>query len=272
VSQPTPHAGPRSPAEPAGPAGVPAELDPRAVLELVRRVTVETVFAAGSLVEGFRHAESDLDIYIFQTDAAFRQTFPGRDRVPWDEQDYLGERRVHLEYWTVERLEKAVEKLGGATFEDPLAGQYISFDELKFLNNVSIGRPLREPDRFRELAGAIDRRRLAAALHAKYYGAYFGAAEDTSGLLRVGDARTAALTVQQCLDAAVDCLIARMGNTNPQGKWRIHKLDRLGEHELVRRYWACRTAPQGDDVLHEYCERCLRLAQELVLRAETHDA
>jgi hypothetical protein len=242
------------------------------IADVLREIKIPEPYVAcvtGSLVEGFGHAESDVDVYVLSEDVeTMKKVFPQFTNRFIDVL-YVGETRVDYEYWGLQTVRSIIASIEESSFQNSDSADCLNSVQLKLLHNLRIARPLANSAGFDELIRGLDANKLAAVLHWQNYATFLGYAEDTTGLLTSGDLHSALLSAELALNHSVDCYLARKGDTNPGAKWRFRKLRRLGLDSLHQRYWNVKAAQITEANLRQRVEQMLEMAHELAIEAQS---
>lgn len=245
--------------------------DPRVQAELLALVpslhlTDAIAFLGGSLVQGFGNTASDIDIIVLVPGAPVSGETAGyvaqRSIIYVDR---YGDRRVDIEVLPLAEVE-SVAHLLRTQEEDLQAALDFPTDSLPTLDSMRIGIPLHGHEAFAALRDGFPWRELAAFLSGEADRMYQSFYEDAVGAIDAEDYGTALLTSREALGFALDAYIAALGHTNPRPKWRVRKLQVLGEDELLRRYLDAECDPSGEpEALLRRSVGRLRLSQEVQL-------
>ena len=200
-------------------------------------------FLSGSLVAGFGHANSDVDVYVCfaRRDDLERvraaadvvaEPVSGSpvavfyaDTVRWDVEFVLAE-EIEALIGRVEALE-SVEKV-------PLADP-----EIDLLYRITVGRPVLGAPLVEAWQERIAGSPLRAVLTSRYLDFADTMLDDALGLLEVEDVHAAAYCAQLGFEWATHALLAADGRICPSDKWRIAQL---------------RNGPAGSIALDDYLE------------------
>jgi hypothetical protein len=201
------------------------------------------IFLSGSVIAGWGHANSDLDVYACFTDAEAREkALEGVDiqREPDSSAPvfafYVGDRRWDVEYVLETEVAELITRVTGVV---DLSGVKLSYGDIDLLYRIRVGRPVGDGTRLAEWQAAIAASSLTEILTARYLGMSDGMVDDALGLLEVGDVETAAYCARMAFENLTDALLAADGRICPTHKWRIRQ---LGE------------APAGPLTVGEYLE------------------
>jgi hypothetical protein len=233
------------------------------------------IFLSGSVVQGWGHANSDLDYYVFSDEYTEpdRSVMETAKRSVGTSDPYIhigvgqvGSYRADVEFWTlgqVQELVRAFEK-NAQDYEAPEIGR----TEQDMLYRLSIGRPLRGHETFNEL-----RDNLLSGYYRHYVATArkMGAestAEDVAGLLESGDDRAAAIAAQLGLLAATEAALAVHGDWSVNRKWLARRIPILAAHVDETVLWEALAMRDAHVDPRGYAERTLRLTTKLISVAE----
>lgn len=197
----------------------------------------DVLFLSGSHAEGWANPGSDFDYYVVtdchgEAVARGGLEFPhGGRRVQTTYRIHEG-RRTEVQVW----LKGDVLAFGRSLIEHPLDPTVeLSGPMVLFAHRLHVGEALKNPDGLAELRAAVDRRKLAEYLwrfNARVHESYVTDARFARGGPREWDA---VLSSRLALEHAIDAYLATRGETNPQPKWRLRRIERAeGEGSRLR--------------------------------------
>jgi hypothetical protein len=197
------------------------------------------LFLSGSVIAGWGHANSDIDVYACFSDAdALTKALEGVDiqREPDSGAPvvafYAGDRRWDVEYV----LETSVaELIARVTAVVDFSGVRLSYGDIDLLHRIRIGRPVGGGTKLAEWQAAITASSLTDILTSRYLGMSDGMVDDALGLLEVGDIETAAYCARMAFESLADALLAADGRSCPSAKWRIRQLQEAAAGPLTAR-------------------------------------
>jgi hypothetical protein len=188
------------------------------------------VFLSGSVIAGFGHANSDVDVYVcFAADADLARVTEEADTVPEPLTGapatafYVGQTRWDIEFLAESDVEAAIAKVEGLD-EGEVAG--LSAREIDLFARLSVAIAVKGADRLEAWKTRVLTSRLSSVLSARYLTAADGHVDDALGLLEVGDVATAAYSARLAFELGTDALLAAEGRYWPTPKWRIPQLRR----------------------------------------------
>ena len=233
------------------------------------------VFLSGSLVEGWGHPNSDLDLYVFGERARPSSVTGVRLLpLPTPEVDlvvhYEGDVRWDVECWRVAQVDELLGKV--ATADDPRAATSLalSYRETEILYRLSIGEPILGAAWLDAVKERIARSRLARFLAATAFNAADNLIEDTVGTLAAGDDASAVLAAQKAFGLTIDGLLYSKGHLCPNQKWRARKLADVAPAEISwEEYWAIETyAGYSRNGAAEWVEQVLRWCERIMAEVD----
>lgn len=231
-------------------------------------VEPDTIFISGSVTEGYGHAASDLDVFVI---------YPRQVRVEadlaWESHTvlsrWLSNWRLDIESWEKAEILAAAGRLRSIGTEDWEACRNAKLADIHIAHRVRGGIPIQSEANFRELQKAFDYAHLSQILISRCVSWFESVADDVVGAIDSGHAGLALLTVREAVGLAIDAYIASKGETNTKAKWRFAKLRRLGETDVLERYWAVEL-PRVDrrDGVIDFARQSLDFANELMFKAQ----
>lgn len=237
------------------------------------------IFAAGSVVQGWGHAASDVDLYVV-TDSPLAvddsleyfvrhvSTTDPEIRIVLGE---FGAYRADIEVWTAGQMDEVIARFSADTpsQESP----ELIENEQDMLYRLASGQPLSGADWWQARKEAIDRSRYGLWLAENHKLKAETFIEDVGGLLATGDAQTAALAGQLAVLESVDALLAIYGDYSVTRKWMYRRVDKVRPAEIsVADAWDMITMAGASTDPAGWAERAGRLAQRLLLSVEARAA
>jgi predicted nucleotidyltransferase len=231
---------------------------------------VHCAFIAGSLVEGFGNATSDLDVFVIrETPVTESNGIWLEDQSYAIEIDFMEDAeeqiRTDTESWHINTVKDVIATVNTTSLNDWTAAFTIPEPRLQLAHAIRIGEAVTEAQRFAEIASQFDWQRLSTLLRNRFLMLYDGFVEDCAGALQDGDRPTASQLSRWALGAAADAYLASRGLTNGKAKWRFAKLRSIQELEL---YQKLVDAEMAAGPLLEASKSRLRMAADLSIRAQ----
>jgi hypothetical protein len=221
---------------------------PRSLTELPEAIVIPEnavcVFVSGSLVAGWGHAASDVDLYVV-TDlpvtiepTALLDLGLSPEPIPIVTAYGREGQRYDIEYWTIQQVQTMLDAV--APGKDP--GSRPSSSDVDCFYRISVGVALTGTAWLRRAQDQLAASALPVLLANHEFSAVDGSIEDAVGLMEVGDRESAVLAARQALGHAVDGYLAARGSFSPQEKWRYRKLTELPDPPLSpEEYWDLET-------------------------------
>lgn len=208
-----------------------------------------SAFVSGSLLEGWGHATSDLDVYIVSDDwSGLEDAETHATPVALEPSRILtagvwvGEGRWDLQYWLAAQVDQVFAKVEGDPDSRPPELAPLGADEIEFLHRLSIGHPVFGGDWFAERVERLGRSRFQRMEAARMLASADGFLDDALGLLETGDLESAVLAAHRSLRFTIDGFLCHYGELNPSEKWRARKFRRAQPAEISwDEYWALET-------------------------------
>lgn len=232
-------------------SGPGAELDPRvprSLDQLPDGIAVPAdavcVFVSGSLVAGWGHAASDVDLYVVT-----REPVPMTSTAVLDlaltSQPVLAVAvfgpdgmRYDIEYWTLAQAEELLTAIEARDDRGRAFATALSYHDIDWFFRLSIGVALTGDEWLRSAQRRIAMSALPVILASQEFSQADGFTEDALGLAEAGDQESAVLAAHSALGHAVDGYLFARGSFSPGVKWRYRKLAALPSSALsLEEYW-----------------------------------
>ena len=180
----------------------------------------DVLFVCGSLLEGLGNATSDVDLYLLTSRTDFN--FTSLDAVLLA----VGPCLVDVRVVPHAQMAALLSRFGVWNHQPRQARDALGFshDERTLLHRLHYSQPLHGQHRLEILRGEaplLDLARHKLDLARCYTDAL---QVDLAGLRQAGDPYTMVFTSQELLSHGVDGVLAALGQTNPNGKWRVRQL------------------------------------------------
>ncbi len=238
-----------------------------------------SIFAAGSIVQGWGHAASDIDLYVVTASplavddtleyfVRHVSTTDPEIRIVLGE---FGAYRADIEVWTVAQIDEVIARFAAGTpsQESP----ELMENEQDMLYRLAAGRPLSGAGWWQQRKEAIDQSRYGLWLGENHKLKAETYIEDVGGLLATGDGQTAALAGQLAVLEAVEAVLALYGDYSVNRKWLYRRLEKVRPAEIsVSDGWDMITMAGASTDPSGWAERAGRLAQRLLLSVEARGA
>ena len=250
------------------------------ILELERlpaaAVRLETVFAAGSLVEGFGNSWSDIDI-ICIGDTIPMLGFVAQESGVLTSVHFHKGRRVDFEVWQPTVVRSAIQQLNSLEIPRDVNPPALSAVHVRLLHSVRTGTAAVNPDALSELRAHCRFDVLSRYLAERSIFVMDNVFEDVCGMLEDNDLDSAVLLGRELAGLGVDALAHWRGNTNISKKWRIKYaqmcLPRQDREWVMTTFWDIQFPHEqmphnSPEVMRIYVERCLRFANQIARRVQ----
>ncbi|MEV7010666.1 hypothetical protein [Streptosporangium sp. NPDC051022] len=234
-----------------------------------------SVYAAGSVVQGWGHANSDLDLYVVTEEPvvvgdeleSFVRHVSTEDPVIRIVLGEFGAFRADIEVWRAEQIDEVIARFdcGTPSQETP----ELDKAEQDMLYRLASGSPLQGESWWRSRRAAIDESGygLWLAENRKLIAETF--LEDVAGLLISGDHETALLAAHEAFTGAVEAVLAASGDYSINRKWLYRRLLAFPLPEItVDEAWAMLTMRGAHEDTAGWAERTARTTQRLLLAVE----
>jgi hypothetical protein len=186
------------------------------------------VFVSGSLVAGFGHANSDVDVYVCFASAEDRQDALQPMQTTTEPDSgmpmsvfYADEVRWDVEYHLAGDVEALIERVEEP--EEP-SQVILSDSEIDLLYRISVAKPIRGAELVESWQRRTVESKLGEILTTRYFAVVDAAVEDALGLLETGDVSTAAYCARNAFEQGTAAVLASSGRYCPSAKWRISQL------------------------------------------------
>jgi Coenzyme PQQ synthesis protein D (PqqD) len=235
---------------------------------------LECAYASGSVVAGWGHTESNLNVYFVcaaevEPDGCLHKPIAGPEgtfeggTIPTIDTQVSGIRLV-AEYWPVARIEAMLRRC-----EEPVGRSLLTAHNVEFLYRLSVGVAIHGDEWLTATRERVQRSNLRSILMSRAVEAAGQSLEDTSGLLDTGDHVSALLTVQRAFRCVAEAVLVNAGHIPPTPRWRARKLREVRPKLLsFDEFWAWQTMagfdPERPEVwIRRLAERCSALLLEL---------
>jgi predicted nucleotidyltransferase len=233
-----------------------------------------TVFVAGSVVQGWSHANSDLDLYIVtneRTTAGDLETFERRvstsDPVIRIALGEFGAYRADIELWRAIQIDEIIGRFAGSTPSQE--APELDKTEQDLLFRLASGTPLHGDEWWRERREALSKSCYGSwmAENRKLIAETF--LEDTAGLLISGDYHTAVLTAREAIVLSLEAVFAIHGDYSVSRKWLYRRLQALPLAEItIEQAWEGIAMIGATDDLGGWAKKTAHTAQALLRAVE----
>jgi hypothetical protein len=263
--------------------GVKTELDPR-VPSTLNQIPVKIeipedtvcVFVSGSLVAGWGHMTSDVDLYVVTTTpAAIIPTTTTNLSLSVQPLPVVIEYaprgvRYDIEYWTVAQVDELLAAVNDPGDKDYRVMARPGYDDIDCFYRLSIGVALTGDAWLRAAKERLGKSALPAILARVEFDEADNFVDDAVGLLQAGDQQSALLAARMALGHAVDGYLFGRGSLSPAAKWRYRKLAELPGAALTPEiFWSLETMRDLDpNNVRPWVERVLGTCQSLMMEVD----
>jgi predicted nucleotidyltransferase len=210
------------------------------------------IYLAGSLVRGWGNPKSDLDVYVitaepWQGGRVAAEVSVTAGVVPVNA-FYVGDRRWDVEFWADRQVDQLLEYAAWDKFESGASkGSILSATEIAFANRLSRCQVIDGADWVSHRAEQFAASAMKSIIVAEILDSVDGLAEDAVGMAEAGDYVSATIAARYAFEAAVDALLASLGDYERQIKWRGRRLLEMRPAELpFDKYWQIETMRDFD--------------------------
>jgi hypothetical protein len=254
---------------------VPRSLD-RIPREIVIPDDAVCVFVSGSLVAGWGHASSDVDLYVVtSTPAPMTPTASfelGLTEQPIPVVAAFGPdgMRYDVEYWTTTQVDELLTAVDRRDDRNHALAMPVTRDDIDCFFRLDIGVAITGEEWLRAAKERLGRSALPVILAGQEFHEADGFVEDALGLVEVGDQESAVLAARAALDHAVDGYLFAHRSFSPGVKWRYRKLAGLPAGALsAEAYWRLATMRELDPAdVRPWVERVAELCQSLMMEVD----
>jgi len=234
-----------------------------------------SVYAAGSVVQGWGHAASDIDLYVV-TDGELRpsgelESFERRvatgDPVIHIVLGEFGPFRADIEVWRAAQIDEVISWFGVGTpsQEAPEPGPF----EQDLMDRLAAGRPLHGVAWWQQRRDAIHRSGYGLWLAENRKLTAENYLEDVGGLLVSGDAQSALLSAHEAVLSSLEALLATHGDYSTKRKWLYRRLVATKPAEIsTEEAWSLITMSGAAEDPGGWAAKTARIAQRLLLTVE----
>ncbi|HYY12363.1 MAG TPA: hypothetical protein VE781_15605 [Kineosporiaceae bacterium] len=234
-----------------------------------------SVYAAGSVVLGWGHANSDIDLYVVSEQAleidekleAFTRLVSTEDPVIRIVIAEFGAFRADIELWRECQIDEVIARF--STDTPSQESPELDKSEQDMLYRLSSGSPLH---------GAAWWEARRDAIHRSGYGLWLaenrklgseGYLEDVAGLLASQDAHTAVLAAREAFVTALEAVLAVQGDYSVNRKWLYRRCASVQPEEMsLEDIWTALTMTGAQADPAGWAAQTAEQAQRLLLSVE----
>ncbi len=242
-------------------------------------VSVRSAWLAGSIIEGLGNCGSDIDIYV-----AVNNLDDLNNYVSSCEQFkicvfYHNNRRLDYEYWSLDSINRLVNRLNTISLYDESTNILDTFseNEIDFLHRIFHSLPIYGNETLHEIQAGINRTSFINYMLENKRIYVDDAYDDALGMCESGNYKSAALRAQYTLGGAVDMYLYSNGLTNTKDKHRIRLFEKLAKsdsthtHHFVNYWDMISTIPSSNKQLKRYTRNALELSEKFVDIAQNRE-
>lgn len=203
-----------------------------------------TSYVGGSRAQGYASPTSDVDLVVL-VDGVGRSLFedddiqPGRANV-----DGLD---VDIEVISLSAFTEVCCQ-GVSSFRGPLSTCSLSCFDPEVFSALRKGIPVTGERALSQLKSSLPWEGMLVHLLESLRSTFFERVQSTESALANGFAYSARWGSRAALDTAVDIVTVSSGELSIKPKWRMHRIERIGLHELGRRYFDSDAETSSDAV------------------------
>lgn len=236
------------------------------------------VYMAGSIMEGFGNATSDIDVYVICDDFSTTLNNECNRDFHIKKDDYLirnvieNEVRYDFEYYTWSKFDSLIDKINSLNFQTDEHLVKMSENDIDFLHRLKHGKPVVNEEKFNNIKKRVNFNNLSKYLVVVYVEKYDGFLEDLEGALESKDYGTAFILTRLLLEHSLLAYLAAYGETNPSRKWIYRKLKRYQENHdentVLHKYMDLSGEKFVEEDIEEYSARAINFTQKLIVKAQ----
>lgn len=238
------------------------------------------VFLAGSILEGFGNATSDIDVYIIcdNTDNKVMNLTNHNGESIFPSEHCLTKNvtedgvRYDFEYWNWGDFNLLISKLNNLDFKTSHYIDRLKSEEYDLLHRLKWARPIHNEVLFDKIHTNIQFENLNFYRAVVQSEIYSGAVEDIQGACISGDFGSAFFMVRGLINIVMNGYLGIYGETNPNNKWIYRKLKKYEEgssdKELMKLYLKLQTHPFHNDTVQEYIREAMQFCQKYNLKTQ----
>lgn len=236
-----------------------------------------TCFAAGSVVRGWAHANSDVDLYVVLPDRPaidprfeyFERNISTADPTIYIVLGEFGAFRADIEVWTAAQVDEIIGRFSGAIRDQESPD--VEKSEQDMLYRLSTAKCLSGEGWWQERKTRIQQSSYGLWIAEKRKLSAEGYLEDTAGLLVSDDAHTAVLAAYEAFNLALESILAISGDLCITRKWLYKRLSEVRPPEIdPAEAWSRLTMQGAHDGPAEWALATARRAQDLLIAVEQH--
>jgi hypothetical protein len=249
---------------------------PRSLTELPEGIFIPEnavcVFVSGSLVAGWGHAASDVDLSVVTelpvtiTPTTVMDLTLSPDPIPIATAYGRDGQRYGIEYWTTKQVQTMLDTVARGVHDRPRPGS----GDIDCFYRISVGVAITGAAWLQRAQDQLAASALPGLLAVDKFGDVDSHIEDAVGLMEVGDRESSVLAARQALGHAVDGYLAARGSLSPEEKWRYRKLAEVPDGPLdPDEYWRLETMRDFDPAdPNAWVMRVIEVCNSLIMEVD----
>jgi hypothetical protein len=205
---------------------------------LPRLSAARCMFFSGSIVDGWGHARSDLDLYIISDDpislgeafTTYEQRVSTSDPTIHVVLAEIGAYRLDLELWKVSQLDELIGRFRSGVPLQELP--HPARNEQDLIARMVKGKSIHGEEWLNQVKQQLDSSSYGLWLAENRKLDAEGSIEDALGMMETGDFKSAVLSTRRALEWVLQALLALHGDYAVDTKWLVRRLARLEPPEL----------------------------------------
>jgi hypothetical protein len=238
-------------------------------------VAPRCIFVSGSLVLGWGHATSDVDLFVITVEPRAGEVTEVQHDVDVEPAGvpvlirFVDNRRWDIEFWLDTQVRQLIARCTDVP-ADRAHAVHLTNHEVQLLYRLRSGVALSGPDWLAETQALLARSKLNMLQVERSLYLADACLDDAAGALKSGDLPTAVLAIREGFDHVVDALTIGAGRVTPGRKWRARNFRQARPAALGwDEYWSRQTMRDYDPGnpgawVREMLDRC----RELILQIE----
>ncbi|MEU9047979.1 MULTISPECIES: hypothetical protein [unclassified Kitasatospora] len=238
-----------------------------------------SVFVSGSLIWGWAHANSDLDLYVISKEPfvagpgmeTFERHISTADPLIWITLGEFGPFRTDIEIWREEQVDEIIGRFANGVPNQEMPE--IGMSEHDMLHRLASGAPIAGDDWFNSRRDAIRASSFSAWLaEAKKLDAE-GFLEDVAGLLASNDEHAAVIAAREAFNRSLAGLLALYGEYGVSPKWMFKRVLAAQPTEISKdEAWELLTMKGCHEAPAKWAEHAAAVATRLLIGIEEKTA
>jgi hypothetical protein len=232
-------------------------------------------FVSGSIVSGFAHELSDLDVYVVTEhpvpaiEAAGYETYNVSPPLVPIVTEWRPTGRWDVELWLHTQIAQLLAKLSPEP-ADASREVVLSDEDIDFFYRLEIAVPVLGAEWLEQRQRQLRDGPIHQLVAARCFNTADGYIEDVEGMLSAGDLASAVLAARLAFGQAVDGVCAAHGSLQISPKWRARRVRTLPAEVLTYdAYWSIESMSELHRLGEEsWCRDTLAVAGQLIERTD----